>query len=101
MTTSLRARDWVSQLPHCHGRIDTDDGATILFLMEGRIPLTGDESNEQLLRLTFETEAAEYAWLNTAFVVAEGIIAEDEPGSEHYVMRARLYECIHELKAEP
>lgn len=92
-------RSDVVMLPHCHGRIDTDDGATILFLMEGRTPLTGDESNEQLLRLSFESEAAEYAWINTAFVVAEGIIGEDEPGSEHYVMRARLYRLIHELEA--
>jgi hypothetical protein len=29
--------------------------------------------------------------------VAEGIIAADPPGSEHYVMRARLYRCAHDL----
>ena len=91
-------RSDIVMLPHCHGRIDTEDGATVVFLMEGRTPLTGDESNRQLLRLTFETTAPEYAWLNTAFVVAEGIIAADPPGSEHYVMRARLYRCLHELR---
>ncbi len=91
-------RSDIVMLPHCHGRIETDDGATVTFLMEGRTPVTGEESNQQLLRLTFETAAPPYAWLNTAFVVAEGIIAEDPPGSEHYVMRARLYRCIHELR---
>lgn len=91
-------RSDVVMLPHCHGRIQTDDGATIFFLMEGRTPLSGDQYGEQLLRLTFETDAAAYAWLNTAFVVAEGIVSEDPPGSEHYVMRARVYRCVHELE---
>lgn len=90
-------RSDVVMLPHCHGRIETDDGATIIFLMEGRTPLTGDESNQQLLRLSFETQAPAYDWLNTAFTVAEGIIAADPAGSQHYVMRARLYRCVHDL----
>lgn len=90
-------RSDVVMLPHCHGRIETDDDATILFFMEGRTPLTGDESGKQLLRLSFQTDAPAYAWLNTAFTVAEGIIAADPPDSDHYVMRARVYRCIHEL----
>ena len=90
-------RSDVVMLPHCHGRIETDDGATVLFFMEGRTPLTGEESGKQLLRLTFQTDAPAHAWLNTAFTVAEGMIAADPPGSEHYVMRARVYRCIHEL----
>jgi hypothetical protein len=92
-------RSDVVMLPHCHGRIATDDGATILFLMDGRTPLTGDEADEQLLRLSFETDDPRYAWLNTAFVVAEGVIRADPPGSEHYVMHARVYRCLHELLA--
>jgi hypothetical protein len=92
-------RSDVVMLPHCHGRITTDDGATILFLMEGRTPLTGDEADEQLLRISFEAEDARYAWLNTSFVVAEGGIREDPPGSERYSMYARVYRCLHELEA--
>src|SRR5918995_4132775 len=48
-------RSDVVMLPHCHGRIRTDDGGDIIFLMEGRTPLVGDEADHQLLRLTFET----------------------------------------------
>ena len=91
-------RSDVVMLPHCHGRIQTDDDATILFFMEGRTPLSGPESGKQLLRLQFETDAAAYAWLNTAFTVAEGIITEDPPGSERYVARARVYSLVHELE---
>lgn len=91
-------RSDVVMLPHCHGRIQTDDDAMVLFFMEGRTPLSGEESGKQLLRLTFETDAPAYAWLNAAFTVAEGVIAEDPPRSEHYVMRARVYRCVHELE---
>jgi len=90
-------RSDVVMLPHCHGLIDTEDGATIVFLMEGRTPLTGDAANAQLLRLSFETDDPRYDWLNTAFVVAEGVIRELEPGSERYGVVARLYVCRHEL----
>lgn len=64
----------------------------------GELPLSGEESGKQLLRLTFQTDAPAYAWLNTTFTVAEGIIAEEPPGSEHYVMRARVYQCVHDLE---
>lgn len=37
-------RSDVVMLPHCHGLIETDDGATVVFLMEGRTPLTGEEA---------------------------------------------------------
>jgi hypothetical protein len=91
-------RSDVVMLPHVHGRIRTDDDADIVFFMDGRTPLTGDEADHQLLRLTLETADPRYAWLNTAFVVAEGIIAEVEPGSSRYAMRARIYECRHEFQ---
>jgi hypothetical protein len=84
-------------LPHAHGRIRTEDGALILFLLEGRTPLEGDEAGQQLLRVTFEADDDRYSWLNTSFVVAEGVIRESPPGSEHYVMHAELYRCVHEL----
>jgi len=92
-------RSDVVMLPHCHGLIDTTDGATIVFAMEGRTPLTGTDANAQLLRLSFETDDPRYAWMNTAFVIAEGVIRELEPGSERYGVVARLYTCVHELQA--
>ena len=91
-------RSDVVMLPHCHGLIQTDDDAKIVFFLEGRTPLAGPESGRQLLRLTFETDASAYDWVNTTFSVAEGIIAEDPPGSDRYVMRARVYACVHELE---
>ena len=84
-------------LPHAHGRIRTNEGALIVFLLEGRTPLEGEEAGQQLLRVTFESDDARYAWLNTSFIVAEGVIRESEPGSGRYVMHAELYRCIHEL----
>lgn len=91
-------RSDVVMLPHCHGLIETDDGATFVFLMEGRTPLTGEEADQQLLRLSFETDDPSYAWLNTAFIVAEGVIRDLDPGTERYAMVARLYRCVHELE---
>lgn len=85
-------------LPHAHGRIQTHDGATILFLMEGRTPGTGQEEGKQLLRLVLESEDPRYAWVNTAFVVAEGVVREIEPGSNRFAMVGKLYRCVHELE---
>lgn len=96
MNSPHRRSDAV-MLPHAHGLIRTDDGASIVFLLEGRTPLEGNEANQQLLRFTFETDDVRHAWLNTAFVVAEGVIRESELGPGLYVMHAELYRCIHEL----
>jgi hypothetical protein len=86
-------------MPHAHGRIQTDDGVTILFLMEGRTPGSGEEEGRQLLRLMFECDDPRYAWVNSAFVVAEGVIRQVEPGSERYAMVANVFRCVHELEA--
>ena len=63
----------------------------------GFLDYTLDAANAQLLRLSFETDDPRYDWLNTAFVVAEGVIRELEPGSERYGVVAHLYVCRHEL----
>ena len=34
-------------MPDAHGRIQTDDGVTILVLMEGRTPGSGEEEGRQ------------------------------------------------------
>jgi hypothetical protein len=99
MNSPHRRSDVVME-PHAHGRIHTDDGAVILFLLEGRTPLEGDEAGQQLLRLSLEAEDERYTWLNSALVVAEGIIRESEPGSDRYVMHAELFRCIHELQPD-
>jgi len=93
-------RSDIVMLPHVHGRIRTEDGADVLFLLDGRTPLEGDEAGQQLLRMTFEAEDERYGWLNTAFVVVEGVIRESSPGSDRYVMHAELYRCVHELQPD-
>jgi hypothetical protein len=76
-------------LPEAHGVNLTDDGATLLFSLEGRTVFVGDQGH-QLLRVLFETEAERYRWLNVALCVLEGVI---EAGR----MRARVHVCVNEL----
>jgi hypothetical protein len=77
-----------AMLPDAHGVILCDDGAILLFSLQGRTTFKG-EQGQQVLRMLFETEAERYRWLNTALCVLEGVI---EAGR----MRARVYVCIHE-----
>ena len=76
-------------LPDAHGVIRTDDGAILLFHIQGRTTFAG-EQGRQLLYMLFETEAEKYGWLNTALCVLEGVI-------EAGLTRARVYVCVHEL----
>ena len=78
-------------LPDAHGVIMTDDGATILFSLQGRTVFTQAQGS-QLLSVIFETEADSYRWLNTTFCVLEGLI-----GGELPQMRARVYVCRSDL----
>jgi Protein of unknown function (DUF3237) len=81
-------------MPNAHGVIETDDGETVLFSLQGRTPTEGPLAGKQHLSVLFEAEAERYRWLNDVLAVAEGII---EMESEHPVMRAACYECVHEL----
>ena len=78
-----------TMLPDAHGVLLTDDGAILLFHIEGRTTFMGDRG-KQLLLVLFETEAEHYKWLNTALCVLEGVI-------EAPLMRMRGYVCIQEL----
>lgn len=78
-----------SNLPNAHGVIQTDDGAPIIFSLQGRTVFTGDKGS-QLLAAIFEAEDERYRWLNNTFCVLEGII-------EQGCMKARVYTCISEL----
>jgi hypothetical protein len=79
-------------LPDAHGVIRTDDGAFVLFTLQGRTLPAQDDKRRQLLTVLFEADDERYRWLNTAVCVLEGVIA---PGSG--VMRACIYACVHEL----
>jgi len=66
--------------PNVRGVIDTDDGAAILVSMHGQsVEQQVDEGFRRaiLARLELTSDAEQYRWLNTTFVVAEGEIDED------------------------
>jgi hypothetical protein len=79
-------------LPDAHGVIRTDDGAFVLFALQGRTLPAEDGKRRQLMSVLFEADDERYSWLNTAVCVLEGVIA---PGVGS--MRARIYACEHEL----
>jgi hypothetical protein len=78
-------------LPNVHGIISTEDGAIIMFSLEGRT-VFNDGVGLQLLTVTLEAEDERYRWLNNTLCVLEGII---DPVST--IVRARIYQCINEL----
>jgi hypothetical protein len=78
-------------LPNAHGIIRTHDDATICFSLQGRT-FFEDEIGKQLLTIIFETDDPHYAWLNQTWCILEGIIDGVRLG-----MRARIYQCVHEL----
>jgi hypothetical protein len=80
-----------AMLPDAHGVILTEDGAVVMFSLQGRTFFEG-EAGKQLLLIPFEAEDERYVWLNSAFCVLEGLV-DGERGS----MRACVYACVHEL----
>jgi Protein of unknown function (DUF3237) len=78
-------------LPNAHGVIRTDDGAIVLFTLQGRTVFV-EERGRQLLAAVFESEDERYKWLNNTFCVLEG--AFDPPTMS---MRARVYSCVSDL----
>jgi hypothetical protein len=78
-------------LPDAHGVIVTDDGAQIMFTLQGRT-FFEDHTGKQLLLVTFEAEEERYRWLNTSVCVLEGVI-----NAQTLSMQARIYACVHEL----
>jgi hypothetical protein len=78
-------------LPDAHGVIMTEDGAAILFTLQGRTVFAQGQG-QQLLTVLFETEAEAYRWLNTTVCLLEGLISS---GMTH--MQARIYVCRSDL----
>jgi hypothetical protein len=52
-------------LPDAHGVIMTEDGAAILFTLQGRMVFAQGQG-QQLLTVLFETETEAYRWLNSS-----------------------------------
>jgi hypothetical protein len=80
-----------TMLPNAHGIIATEDGAIVMFHLEGRT-VFNNGLGMQLLTVTLEAEDERYRWLNNTLCVLEGLI---DPVA--YTMRASVYECIGEL----
>lgn len=78
-----------SYLPDAHGVIQTDDGAAIIFSLQGRT-IFSDNKGAQLLAAVFEADDERYRWLNNTFCVLEGIIVQGH-------MKSRVYSCVSEL----
>lgn len=77
-------------LPNLHGVIQTEDGASILFSLQGRTKFMADGKGHQLLTTIFETGDERYKWLNDSICVLEGVI-------EGFAMHAQVFQCINEL----
>lgn len=78
-------------LPDAHGVIMTEEGAAILFSLQGRT-FFAQGQGQQLLTVLFETDAEAYHWLNTTVCILEGVIDSERPH-----MRARIYACHSDL----
>jgi hypothetical protein len=78
-------------LPDVHGILRTDDGALVLFAVQGRTPPPLDGKRRVLGSVWFEAEDARYAWLNSAFCVMEAVLTSG--GTTH----SRIYACVAEL----
>ncbi len=90
-----KRRDDGAMLPDAHGVIRTNDGALLLFSLQGRtvwVEADGKRKGRQLLMVLFESEDVRYRWLNDAVCVLEGVI---DP--EKLSMRSPVYVCLNEL----
>jgi hypothetical protein len=79
-SNSPRRREDGVWTPNVRGVIDTDDGAAILLSMHGQSVEQDTEEGLRraiLARIELLTDAEQYRWVNTTFVVAEGEIDED------------------------
>jgi hypothetical protein len=84
-----------TMLPDTRGVIVTDDGAAVMFCLQGRTVFEGSVG-KQVLTISFEAEDERYRWLNQAVCVAEGLVSIPS-----FAMRARVYRCVHEVEAVP
>ena len=80
-----------AMLPDAHGVIRTEDGATVLFQLQGRT-FFENQTGKQLLTVLFDADDPRYAWVNESYCVLEGVV-----DAERFMMIARVYRLIHEM----
>jgi hypothetical protein len=93
-----RRRSDGRMLPDAGGIVRTDDGAKVMFRMQGRTVFRANEKGEQkggqLLWILFESADERYLWLNDALCVIEGVI---DPQTMR--IKFKVYACVNELIA--
>ncbi|MDJ0897764.1 MAG: hypothetical protein QNJ55_03055 [Xenococcus sp. MO_188.B8] len=77
-------------LPNLHGVIQTEDGASILFSLQGRTKFRPGGQGNQILTAILQTGDERYEWVNDSICILEGVI-------EGFAMRAQIFQCINEL----
>jgi hypothetical protein len=80
-----------SVLPSMDGAIKTEDGAIVLFTLQGRTVWVKG-MGRQLMSVTFASDDHRYKWVNDAFCVLEGAV--DHLGLR---IRSHLYLCVNEM----
>lgn len=80
-----------SVLPDVDGVLKTEDGAIVLFSLQGRT-VWANGMGRQLLSAIFETDDKRYEWLNGSFCVMESAV--DSLGLR---IRSHIYQCINEM----
>ncbi len=91
-----RRRSDTAMLPNTDGFIRTDDGALLMFHLDGRTIWSEDGSRGfQSLRVVFETDDERLRWLNDALCVLEGVV---DP--VRLLMSAKIYVCRNELSGD-
>ncbi len=78
-------------LPDAHGVIKTENGAFVLFTLQGRT-IWIERQGKQLLSAIFESGDEHYKWLNNTFCILEGVF-----DSNTFTRGARVYSCISDL----
>lgn len=78
-------------MPALRGILDTDDGAKIFIELDGIANLRGtDQARVFVTSLIFHTADPRYVWLNTSFVVVEGVLDSVAIGG---TARCRAFTC--------
>jgi hypothetical protein len=90
-----RNRDDGVALPNLTGRVETDEGATLLFETRGlSVPDESIGSRRICCSVRFHTEAEELRWLNDVLVVEEGHI-----DLASMAVLTRLWVCVPEVRS--
>ncbi len=82
-------------LPDARGRIETEDGAHILFAIQGYAIRKAQGSGRTVIHtMTFKTQDGAYQWLNLVYALGEGRVSTGPDPSVRY------YACLSDEPGE-